>query len=73
MLRRIRRERLIDLAEIAQAIGVTPDAIRRWERGETTPYLRHQRKLQEYFGVPIATLLAPATQEEDQLELPVNS
>lgn len=67
MLRRIREERKIDAMEVAAAIGVTADAVRRWERGQT-PRLRHQRALQEYFQIPADVLLS-REEDVDQEEL----
>lgn len=62
MLRRIRIERKIATVELAAAVGVSADAIRKWERGAATPLLQHQRRLQEYFQIPAEVLLS---QEED--------
>ena len=63
MLRKIREERKFEAAEVAVAVGVTPDAVRRWERGLVTPRLRHQRALQDFFQIPAEVLLA----EEDSV------
>lgn len=36
-IRRIRAERLWNRRQMAAAIGVTPNAVRAWERGEVEP------------------------------------
>jgi len=69
MLRAIRERRKIEAGELAEMIGVGRDCIYRWERGETVPRLRHQRRLEEIFGMSTDLLLRPADAPQEEMEL----
>jgi transcriptional regulator with XRE-family HTH domain len=45
--RAIRQEAAISLSEAARAIGVTPGAVSRWERGQRTPRINEAQRWAE--------------------------
>lgn len=58
---RIQRERVkrnITAAELARIIGVTRQAVSRWEIGLSKPNVSTQKKLADYFGVTVDELLS---------------
>ncbi len=44
---------------LADAVGVSRQAVVEWQRGAKHPYARNARKLEAVLGAPIAVLLAP--------------
>jgi transcriptional regulator with XRE-family HTH domain len=58
-LRRWRRSRGMTQADVAQAIGVKPDTISRYEQGSRRPLGEALIKLLELTGLPANALLLP--------------
>ncbi|MDR0861181.1 MAG: helix-turn-helix domain-containing protein [Oscillospiraceae bacterium] len=56
-IRRLRRERGVTQERLAEAVGVTTQAVSKWERGEAYPDITLVLPLAEYFGVRADTLL----------------
>lgn len=62
----LRRRRGIGQSSLAQALGVTMQAVSKWETGRTNPDLCLLPPLAKYFGVSIDRLFA-APQEDEKL------
>ncbi len=56
-LRKIRLERGLSATQVAKAIGIEEEHITRIERGVRNPSLDVALKLEEFYGIPISTLL----------------
>ena len=52
----IRRSKGISQRVVAIAVGVAPNTVARWERGELVPRKRMQRKLARILGVTVDDL-----------------
>jgi transcriptional regulator with XRE-family HTH domain len=50
-IRELRVEASLTQLELANAIGVTPSAVYKWERGQTEPSATNLRELAEALGV----------------------
>ena len=57
-IRSLRCRRLVSQEDLAQTMGVTVQAISKWETGKANPDLQLLPKLAEYFGVTIDSLFA---------------
>lgn len=55
-LKRLREERRISQAELAQAIGVHPSAVAMYETGKTKPRYDNLQKIADYFGVSVGVI-----------------
>jgi transcriptional regulator with XRE-family HTH domain len=62
-LETIRRERRMLRYQVASAIGVSDQTMRRWERGEAHPPLDDARRLADHYGVTLDQL-APTDDRE---------
>ena len=52
----LRRKRGLSQSDVAEAVGCSPDAVSRWERGVTCPYIDNIIALSRVFGVPLSAL-----------------
>ena len=59
-LKEVRTSKFMTQLDLAQAVGVTENAVRQWELGNSKPFPRHQKKLVEMFQMDINILLQPA-------------
>lgn len=66
-LRKYRRERDLTQEELAQEIGISPQSVSKWERGDGYPDITLLPKIANYFGISIDFLLGndKATRDED--------
>lgn len=66
-LRKYRRERDLTQEELAQAIGISPQSVSKWERNDGYPDITLLPRIANYFGVTIDTLLGndEVSKEED--------
>lgn len=55
-IRELRAEKNISQAQLAVVIGVTSDAVGKYERGDREPKLECWQKLVDYFGVSVGYL-----------------
>lgn len=55
-IRELRAEKKISQAQLAVAVGVTADAIGKYERSDREPKLKTWQKLADYFGVSVGYL-----------------
>lgn len=55
-IRELRAEKNISQVRLAVVIGVTSDAVGKYERGDREPKLETWQKLAEYFGVSVGYL-----------------
>ena len=63
---KLRREKHLTVRELQDAFGFsTPQAIFKWQRGETLPSLDNLVILAEVFGVSIAEILMISRPEDD--------
>ena len=53
----LRRANGLSQERAAEAVGVTRQALAKWEAGETTPDILHSDKLAELYGVSLDDLL----------------
>lgn len=60
-LKAVREAYPISLRELADKLNVHHTTVLYWETGKRLPDDNHQRKLEEFFNIPIETLL-----EEDE-------
>lgn len=58
LLRALRRERDMTQAQVAAEVGVSPQAVSKWERGQGCPDVELLPALARMFGVSLAGLLA---------------
>lgn len=52
----LRGKRGLSQSDVAEAVGCSPDAVSRWERGVTCPYIDNIIALSRVFGVPLSAL-----------------
>ena len=55
-IRSTRKLRDMTVEEMAEAVDVTPGAIRHWETGRYSPRAHHQLAIAKVFGVPHGVL-----------------
>lgn len=48
-------------SELARKLGVSKTTIHNWERGETSPGLKHLREISELSHIPINYIFLPET------------
>ena len=53
----LRRERGLSQEEVAERIGVSRQAVAKWETGATTPDLENSIALAEFYGVTLDDLV----------------
>lgn len=53
----LRRERGLSQEEVAERIGVSRQAVAKWETGATTPDLENSIALAEFYGVTLDNLV----------------
>ncbi len=68
-LRRLRKERELTQEQFSDAIGVSFQAVSRWENGTAYPDMELLPALSSFFGVSVDTLLGcPEVEKEEQAE-----
>ncbi len=66
----MRKMRQMTQEEIAEKVGVTRQAVAKWEAGETVPDLEKSRRLAEIFGVSLDDLANYEPEENLGLDVP---
>lgn len=56
-LRKLRIERELSQEQLAEAMGISRQAISKWEQGVSTPDIDNFMKLAEFYSVPIESLI----------------
>lgn len=56
-LKELRKQNGFSLANVASALCVTTEAVKKWERGQTLPSIEHLAELAEFYGCSIEDLL----------------
>mgnify|MGYP003313496116 CR=1 FL=1 len=56
-IKRLRQERGITQADLASALGVTCQAVSKWESGTSDPSTSNLFSLAKLFGIPVEKLL----------------
>lgn len=56
-LRRHRKERGLRQSDLARFIRTDQTTVSGWERGIAIPQPRHRKRLEQFFGLPLAELL----------------
>lgn len=67
-LRRFRRERNLTQEQLADALGISPQSVSKWERSDGYPDITLLPRIAEYFGVSVDTLLG-SDEESRQADL----
>ena len=57
-LARLLKERKIQQKDLAQAIGVSPQAVSQYVKGQNSPDIEKAKRIADYFGVGIGFLLS---------------
>jgi transcriptional regulator with XRE-family HTH domain len=65
-IKRLRRERDLTQEDLARFLGVSFQAVSKWERGETTPDIATLPGIARYFGVTTDALLGVDKLDEDE-------
>ena len=68
-INKIRKEKKLSQSNIAQAVGVSRDAISKYERGDIVPSVENARKMADVLGVSLDYLVS----EDDVQEVIDNS
>ena len=66
---RFRRKKLISRKELADYMGVSVQAVGKWENGEGAPTADKMVKLSDLYGVPINDLLRTDYPESDLAQI----
>ena len=66
----MRKMRQMTQEEVAEKVGVTRQAVAKWEAGETVPDLEKSRRLAEVFGISLDDLANYEPEENLGLDLP---
>ena len=66
IIRRLRKEQGITQEELSEAIGVTPQAVSKWENGAGLPDISQLVPLANYFRVSMDTLFSRSESTVDQ-------
>ena len=53
----LRRERGVSQAQLAEVMGVSRQAVSRWEVGAVTPSMEKLRRLGEFYNIPVDLLM----------------
>jgi transcriptional regulator with XRE-family HTH domain len=64
-IRRLRRERDLTQEDFAAVMAVSPQAVSRWERGETLPDVSLLPGIAMYFGVPLDDLFGMSELQDE--------
>lgn len=52
-IKEARLSKKIQLNELAQMLEVSAETVRRWENGVSTPYLKHQRRIEQVLEITL--------------------
>lgn len=63
-IRTLRKERGLSQEALAEALGVSRQAITKWEDGSALPSTANLLSLADFFGVPLEQFVRPLSQEE---------
>lgn len=69
-LKELRKSKNITQLDVATAIGVSPQVLSRYERGEREPDYKTLCKLADFFGVTVDELLGRSPQLFDDARVP---
>ncbi len=69
-LKELRKSKSITQLDVATAIGVSPQVLSRYERGEREPDYKTLCKLADFFGVSVDELLGRTPQLFDDARVP---
>lgn len=61
----LRKSKKVSLEELAEAIGVSRQAISKWESGETTPDLPNTIALANFYNISVDDLVSRKTENSD--------
>lgn len=64
-IRSLRKERGFSQEALAEALGVSRQAVTKWEDGSALPSTANLLALADFFGVPLEDFVRPAAQEEN--------
>lgn len=64
VIRQMRDSRRITQEELARAIGVSTQTVSSWELNNSTPRMGVLKKLADYFGVEVASIVAGVDKNE---------
>lgn len=70
-LAELRKKSKLTQSEVAEALGVSRQAVSRWETGEIIPSAKNRRRLSELYGEPLDDLVSvnvPAPEGAPELE-----
>lgn len=60
----LRPRRVMTQAELARRLGVSPQAVSDWLRGDSQPKPDHMAKIEDLLGIPMRSWTDPATEEK---------
>ena len=61
----LRKDKKVSLEELAEAIGVSRQAVSKWESGETMPDLQNTIALAEFYGISVDDLISHKTENSN--------
>ena len=67
-IRSLRKERGLSQEALAEALGVSRQAVTKWEDGSALPSTANLLALADFFAVPLEDFVRPAAQEENAQE-----
>ena len=67
-IRTLRKERGLSQEALAEALGVSRQAVTKWEDGSALPSTANLLSLADFFGVPLEQFVRPLSQEETRLD-----
>ena len=67
-IRSLRKERGLSQEALAEALGVSRQAVTKWEDGSALPSTANLLALADFFAVPLEDFVRPAAQEEAEQE-----
>lgn len=65
---KIRKQKNLSQGDLADKIGVSRDAIGKYERGDIMPTADKAKKIADILGVSLDFLMSDKVQQEDQIE-----
>ena len=68
-LKRIRKEKKITQAELAEMVGVHTGTVSHWENGRQMPDTATMQRVAEFLGVPIGSFRKSGYDETSEIEL----